>query len=341
MTTSLVTGGAGFIGSHLTTYLLDRGHTVVVLDDLSGGRRGNVDPRAELVVGSVAEPADVESVFTEHQVDRIYHFAAFTAQVISHFAKRLNYDANVRGSINLINAAVRHGVSTLVFASSVAVYGDLPSPMREADPAAPVDSYGLGKLTVERELEITRQYFGLNYVAFRIFNVYGERQLLADPYRNAVGIFVNQVMRGEPLSVYGSGDQVRAFTYVSDIIPVMADAPDVPVATGQIFNVGSTRLSSLNDLAEAVRIAMGVPRYPIAHVPARDEVSVVYTDTARAREVFGDWADTALSDGLARTVKWATELGPQELSTWIDLELGSDRLPEWVRHVTDRLDQQR
>ncbi|MEV4754508.1 NAD-dependent epimerase/dehydratase family protein [Micromonospora sp. NPDC049559] len=340
MTTCLVTGGAGFIGSHLATYLLDRGHAVVVLDDLSGGSRANVDPRAELVVGSVAEPSDVDAVFAAHKVDRVYHFAAFTAQVVSHFAKRLNYDANVRGSVNVINAAIQHRVSTVVFASSVAVYGDLPSPLREVDLATPVDSYGLGKLTVERELEITRRHFGLDYVAFRIFNVYGERQLLADPYRNAVGIFVNQVMRGEPLSVYGSGEQVRAFTYVSDIIPVLADAPEVPGTTGRIFNVGSNQLSSLNQLAEAVRIAMGVPDQPIAHIPARDEVSVVYTDTTLAREVFGNWADTPLAEGLARTVKWAAGMGPQELSTWIDLELGTDRLPDWLRHVVGRLDRQ-
>jgi UDP-glucose 4-epimerase len=341
VSTCLVTGGAGFIGSHLVTYLLDRGHTVVVLDDLSGGARANVDARAELVVGSVANESDVEAAFAARRTDRVYHLAAFTAQALSHFAKHLNYDVNVVGSVNVVNAAIRHEVPSIVFASSVAVYGDLPSPLRESDPAAPVDSYGLGKLTVERELEVTRRHFGLDFVAFRIFNVYGERQLLADPYRNAVAIFLNQIMRDEPLSVYGTGAQVRAFTYVSDIVPVMAHAPEVAASSGAVFNVGSSTLTTLNELADAVRVAMGKPGHPVVHLPGRDEVPVVYTDTKLARSVFGDWPETPLVEGLSRTAAWASRMGPQDLATWMDLEVGPERLPDWVHHAVGRLEGRR
>jgi UDP-glucose 4-epimerase len=333
----LVTGGAGFIGSHLVTYLLDQGHRVTVLDDLSGGRRENVDPRAELVVGSVVHESDVDAVFKGRGIDRVYHFAAFTAEGLSHFTKRLNYDINVRGSINVINAAVRNGAWGIIFASTIGVYGDVASPLREDGPTRPIDSYGLGKLMVEQELDVTRRQFGLNYVAFRLHNVYGENQLLADPYRNAVGIFINQVMRGEPLSVYGTGEQVRAFTYVRDIVPVMAHATQVTDAFGGVFNIGSRRLASLNQLADAVRVAMGVPDHPIAYAPSRDEISTVYPDTSLARRVFGGWPDTELADGLSRTADWALRMGPQSLHTWIDIEVEREHLPAWVHHVAGRL----
>jgi len=337
MSICLVTGGAGFIGSHLVTHLLDLRQTVLVLDDLSGGRRENVDPRAELVIGSVVDHEQIESLFRGRGIERVYHLAAFTAEPLSHFVKRLNYDVNVRGSINIINASVRHGVKGIVFASTTGVYGDVPSPLREDGPLRPVDSYGLGKLLVEQELAITRRLFGLDFVALRLHNVYGENQLLADPYRNAVGIFLNQIMRDEPLSVYGDGEQVRAFTYVRDIIPILATALDVPQACGKAFNLGSARLSSLNQLADAVRTAMGVPEHPIDHAPGRYELSNVYTDTALARSVFGAWSETGLAEGLARTARWARRLGPQELRSPIELEVDPQHLPGWVRDVSARI----
>jgi UDP-glucose 4-epimerase len=337
MGTQLVTGGAGFIGSHLVKHLLDHGHRVVVLDDLSGGRPENVDPRAELSISSVVRESDVERVFEAGDFEHVYHFAAFTAEGLSHFAKRLNYDVNVRGSINVINAAVRCGVRGIVFASTVGVYGDAPSPLREDGPTRPVDSYGLGKLMIEQELGLTRRQFGLDFVSFRLHNVYGENQLLADPYRNAVGIFINQIMRGEPLSVYGTGEQVRAFTYVSDIVPVIAGSLATTEAFGRVFNVGSSQLASLNQLADAVRVAMGAPDHPIAYAPGRDEISVAYPDTSLARSVFGDWTDTELADGLARTADWARRMGPQELHSWVDIEAEPRHLPAWVHHVAGRL----
>lgn len=333
----LVTGGAGFIGSHLTTELLHRGHEVVVLDDLSGSVRERVPPGAEFVLGSVTDDTLVASLFTDWRLDGVYHIAAFAAEAISHAAKRYNYMINVIGSINLINASIRTGVEFFGFASSVAVYGHGRTPMRESDSPEPADSYGLSKLTVERELALTARSYGLAYTAFRMHNIYGEWQNMRDPYRNAVAIFLNQILRGEPITVYGDGQQLRAFTYVRDIVPVLAGAGELPSAWGKVFNVGASRTTTVLALAEQVRHAMGVPGHPISHLPARGEVAAAYTDTTRGRRVLGDWSEASLEDGLARTAAWARAQGSAELQVPFELELAGTHLPEWARQVQQRL----
>ncbi|MDP9863633.1 MULTISPECIES: NAD-dependent epimerase/dehydratase family protein [Streptosporangium] len=337
MTHCLVTGGAGFIGSHLVERLLGDGHAVTVLDDLSGGSRGRVPAGADLVVGSVTDEALVDSLFAERRFDRVFHFAAFAAEAISHSVKKLNYGTNVMGSINLINASLQTGVSFFCFASSVAVYGHGETPMRESSTPVPADSYGNAKHVVERELEVTMRLQGLPFTAFRMHNVYGEWQNMRDPYRNAVAIFFNQIMRGEPITVYGDGGQVRAFTYVQDVVNVVSRAPETERAWGRAFNVGSASTNTVLELAQAVRAAAGVSEHPIAHLPARDEVKVAYTATEEARSVFGDWSDTPLSEGLARTAKWAAEAGPTELKSSFDIEIGGHQVPEWARFVEKRL----
>ncbi|NUP14879.1 MAG: NAD-dependent epimerase/dehydratase family protein [Streptomyces sp.] len=333
----LVTGGAGFIGSHVAEALLSRGHRVSVLDDLSGGSAERVPDGAELFTGSVTDVELVDKLFAEQRFDHVFHFAAFAAEAISHSVKSLNYGTNVMGSVNLVNAALRTGVSFFCFASSVAVYGHGETPMRESSIPVPADSYGNAKLTVERELETTMRTQGLPFTAFRMHNVYGEWQNMRDPYRNAVAIFFNQILRGEPISVYGDGGQVRAFSYVKDIVDVIVRAPENEQAWGRAFNVGSSRTNTVLELAQAVRQAAGVPGHPIAHLPARDEVMVAYTATDEAREVFGDWADTPLADGLARTAAWAASVGPAELRSSFEIEIGGERVPEWAQCVADRL----
>ena len=279
----LVTGGAGFIGSHLTEALVAKGHDVVVIDDMSGGTTNRVPEAAELVVGFVADAALVADLFKSYRFDGVFHLAAFAAEGISHAVKRLNYTSNVIGSVNLINAALTSRVRFFGFSSSVAVYGNGRTPMREDDVPQPVDSYGNAKFAVERELDITMRLQGLPYFALRMHNVYGEWQNMRDPYRNAVAIFLNQVLRGEPITVYGDGLQVRAFTYVGDIVGTFLAAADSPDAWGKVFNVGSATTSTVRQLAYTVREAMNVPDHPVLHLPERDEVRVAFTDSSRAR----------------------------------------------------------
>ena len=205
MPTSLVTGGAGFMGSHVTEHLLRAGHTVVVLDDLSGGFEENVPKGAIFVRGSIVDHELIDRLFERYSFTYVYHLAAYAAEGLSHFIKRFNYTNNLIGSVNLINASINHGVKSFVFTSSIAVYGAGQSPMSEDMIPVPEDSYGIAKLAVEQDLRASHEMFGLDYVIFRPHNVYGERQNIGDRYRNVVGIFMNQLLKGEPMTIFGDG----------------------------------------------------------------------------------------------------------------------------------------
>src|SRR4051794_10963180 len=328
---ALVTGAAGFMGAHLTRTLLDRGHAVVALDDLSGGYQDNVDERASFVAGSVTDHQLIDRLFAEERFDRVYHLAAYAAEGLSHFIKRFNFTNNVIGSVNLINASVNNEVSHFVFTSSIAVYGAGQLPMSEDMRPEPEDSYGIAKFAVEQELEASERMFGLPYTIFRPHNVYGELQNIGDRYRNALGIFINQIMLGEPLSIFGDGEQTRAFSYIGDIVGPIADAPDVPEARNEVFNVGADTPYSVNQLADVVRAAMGASEHPVLHHEARNEVTDAYSDHSKARRVFGEQPATTLEDGVARMVEWAKEHGPRETPPFTGIEIEKNLPPSWRR----------
>lgn len=192
MSKVIVTGGAGFIGSHVADALLTRGYDVTVLDDLSGGFLSNLVKGVHFVHGSINNIDLVNHLFVEGKFDYVFHLAAYAAEGLSHFIKRFNYENNLIGSVNLINAAINSGVKCFVFTSSIAVYGTSPVlPMTEETAPNPEDSYGIAKLAVERELQICKQMLDLDYIIFRPHNVYGERQNIGDRHRNVVGIFMN------------------------------------------------------------------------------------------------------------------------------------------------------
>src|SRR6202140_230719 len=277
MPTSLVTGGAGFIGSHVADELLSRGHRVVVLDDLSGGFEDNVPRGAVFVKGSILDSELIDRLFERYNFTYVYHLAAYAAEGLSHFIKRFNYQNNLIGSVNLINASVNHDVRCFVFTSSIAVYGAAQSPMTEDMVPIPEDSYGIAKLAVERELKVTHETFGLDYVIFRPHNVYGERQNIGDRYRNVVGIFMNQLMKGEPMTIFGDGTQMRAFTHIGDVAPVIAACVDRPSARNQVFNVGADVPYTVNSLALMVATAMG-KECRVVNLEARKEVKIAFSD---------------------------------------------------------------
>jgi len=177
MATSLVTGGAGFMGSHVAEHLVKAGHRVIVFDDLSGGFSDNIPAGTDFIEGSIQDHKLVDRLFAQYSFDYVYHLAAYAAEGLSHFIKRFNYNNNLIGSINLLNASVNHDVKCFVFTSSIAVYGAGQSPMTEAMTPIPEDSYGIAKLAVEQELRVTHEMFGLEYVIFRPHNVYGGKQI--------------------------------------------------------------------------------------------------------------------------------------------------------------------
>ncbi|SRR5579871_81009 len=332
MPRSLVTGGAGFIGSHVADHLLRMGHDVVVLDDLSGGFRENIPPGATFVQGSVVDHDLVDRLFDRRGFDYVYHLAAYAAEGLSHFIKRFNYSNNLVGSVNLINAAVNAGVKRFVFTSSIAVYGAGQNPMSENQIPIPEDSYGIAKLSVEHELRVSHAMFGLDYVIFRPHNVYGERQNIGDRYRNVIGIFMNQLLHGEPMTIFGDGNQSRAFTYISDVAPVIAESIDVPSARNQIFNVGADVPYTVNHLAEVVSAAMG-KQCRTVHLEMRQEVKDAFSDHSKVVAVFGKKAKTSLETGVHAMAEWVRAHGARESSVFEGIEITKNLPASWARAI--------
>jgi UDP-glucose 4-epimerase len=325
----LVTGAAGFIGSHVTEHLLRRGHEVVALDDLSGGFTDNVPEGAVFVQGTVLDTALLSRVFTEHKITHVFHLAAYAAEGLSHFIRRFNYTNNVVGSMNVLNEAVKSEVRCFVFTSSIAVYGAGQTPMRESLTPEPEDPYGIAKYAVEMDLHAARRMFGIDSIVFRPHNVYGERQHIGDRYRNVIGIFMNQLMRGEPMSIFGDGTQTRAFSYIGDVAPLIADSIDVPGALNQVFNIGADEPTTVGDLARMVATAMG-KEPTIKFHEARKEVLHAVADHTRVAEVFGYRSQWTLERGLAQMAAWARRVGPREPSRRADVEVGKNLPPSWA-----------
>lgn len=333
--TALVTGAAGFIGSHVVRSLMEQDRVrVLALDDLSGGFRRNLPPNVPFVEGSVTDHALLGRLFREHQIRYVFHLAAYAAEGLSHFIRRFNYTNNVIGSVNLINESIRHEVECFVFTSSIAVYGAIAPPMREDQTPHPEDPYGVAKLAVELDLAAARAMFGLRYVIFRPHNVYGEYQNLADPYRNVVGIFMNQMMRGKAMTIFGDGTQQRAFSYVGDVAPLIAESPWTPGARDQIFNVGADTPFTVNDLARQIAVVMGKPGHPVEHLPARNEVQVAYSDHLKAERVFGRRAHLPLAQGLARMARWVRGVGIDPGQPFAGIEITRNMPPSWQRLTT-------
>jgi UDP-glucose 4-epimerase len=328
MSISLVTGGAGFIGTHVVNELINSGHNVVVLDDLSGGFIDNINPKAQFIQGSVEDYSLLAKLFSEHKFDYVYHLAAYAAEGLSHFIKRFNYSNNLIGSVNLINESVKHKVKCFVFTSSIAVYGNQKPPMTEDMTPVPEDPYGIAKYAVEMDLKVTHEMFGLNYIIFRPHNVYGEYQNIGDRYRNVVGIFMNQLMQGKQLTVFGDGLQTRAFSYIGDVAPCIAGSVNNKAAYNQIFNIGADREYSVNELATATMEAMQM-KGEIRHLDARNEVLHAFSDHSKVRKIFQSGNTVSLQDGLTAMARWAKMTGVRKSKKFQDIEINEKLPPVW------------
>lgn len=326
----LVTGGAGFIGSHIAQDLIQRGYEVTVLDDLSGGFIDNIPADSKFVQGSIFDDQLVNQLCESEGFKYIFHLAAYAAEGLSHFIKRFNYNNNLIGSVNLINAAINTCVRCFVFTSSIAVYGSSPElPMTEEILPKPEDSYGIAKLSVEQELKSCKEMFDLNYVIFRPHNVYGERQNIGDKYRNVVGIFMNQILQDNPMTIFGDGNQKRAFSYIGDVSPIIAEAINQPSAYNQVFNIGADQPYSVNELAYSVAKAMGVdPK--IKYVPARNEVLNAYSSHTKLRRVFGAREPHSLEDGLSHMVAWVKQHGSRNSQKFERIEVLKNFPQSWL-----------
>lgn len=320
MAKALVTGAAGFIGSHVARHLLDLGIQVVALDNLSGGYRENVPVGARFILMSVTDYEGLRALFAAERFDYVYHLAAYAAEGLSHFIRRYNYETNLIGSVNLINLSVLHGVKCFVFTSSIAVYGANQLPMTEDLIPQPEDPYGISKYAVELDLAAAHHQFGLDYIIFRPHNVYGEHQNIGDKYRNVIGIFMNQALQGLPLTIFGDGTQTRAFSYIDDVAPVIARSVLNPAAYGQVFNVGGDQPYTVNELALAVCEVMGVTPN-LQYLPARKEVQHAYASHDKVRAYFDLPEPVDLREGLQRMAAWVRQVGSRKTKDFANIEV--------------------
>jgi UDP-glucose 4-epimerase len=327
---SLVTGGAGFIGSHVARHCREMGHQVTVLDDLSGGFRDHVPKGVKFIEGSVTNHRLINNLFEKTRFDYVYHLAAYAAEGLSHFIRRFNYTNNLIGSVNLINAAVKGEVKCFVFTSSIAVYGAGQLPMTETMVPRPEDPYGVSKYAVELDLAAAHEMFGLDYVVFRPHNVYGENQNIADKYRNVIGIFMNQIMRGEPMTIFGDGTQSRAFSHIDDLAPHIARSVKLPKTYNQVINIGADKPYSVNELATVVAGAFETdPK--IKYLPARNEVQHAYASHEKAKRLFGKPVGMSLEKGINRMAEWARKTGARKSAPFKNIELKKNLPPSWQK----------
>jgi len=330
----LVTGAAGFVGSHVLDHLINAGYDAVALDDLSGGFEDNVNDKALFVKGSINDEQLVNALFEEHQFEYVFHLAAYAAEGLSHFIRRFNYTNNLIGSINLINASINSGkVKCFVFTSSIAVYGANQLPMREDMMPSPEDPYGISKLAVELDLKSAHEMFGMNFMIFRPHNVYGERQNIGDPYRNVVGIFMNQIMQGKDLTIFGDGMQTRAFSHIDDVAPIIAASIENKDAYNETFNIGADIPYTVKELATIVCEEFEVPE-ALKFLDARNEVEHAYSSHEKVHAAFGHLIqDIPLRDGIRRMVADAKAKGPRTGEKFGVIEVSKNMPPAWQKLV--------
>jgi UDP-glucose 4-epimerase len=328
---ALVTGAAGFIGSHVADACLQLGMDVVAVDDLSGGFLENVPKQATWIEGDLKDPAFVSSLWDDDRFDVVYHAGAYAAEGLSHFIRRYNYETNVIASVNLINEAVRHEADRFIFTSSIAVYGSNQVPMHEDQTPQPEDPYGISKYAVELDLAAAHEMFGLDYTVFRPHNVYGERQNIADPYRNVIGIFMNAVLQGQPMPIFGDGLQTRAFSHVDDVAPIIARSPAVPGTANEVFNIGADIPYTIRQLAEEVAAAFDAP-CDVTHLPPRNEVVHAFSDHSKVASVFGSSPSIDLRTGIRRMADWVSARGPSRPVEFENIEVDRNLPPSWRAH---------
>ncbi|MBA3754135.1 MAG: NAD-dependent epimerase/dehydratase family protein [Nitrospira sp.] len=309
----LITGGAGFIGSHLADRLVEEGHTVLVIDNESTGRRENVPAAARYIKGDVTRLDELEPAFT-FGLNAVCHIAGQVSLIGSFTDPVTDLRTNVLGTLNVLQLCIKYHVRRLLYASSMTVYGGsevLPTP--EETPGQPISYYGITKYAGERYVHTTAERTDLDFdfhvTSFRMYNVYGPRQALDNPYQGVLGIFLGNLLRGEPFTIFGDGEQSRDFVYIGDVVQAWAGALCNPASYGRIFNVGSGQRLSINQLADKTIAALDHTRAEdsIIYAPGRPgEQRHVEADISRARTVLGWEPRVSFDEGLAATVRWAS-----------------------------------
>ncbi len=319
---TLVTGCAGFVGSHLARRLQDDGARVIGLDNLSTGSAANLPLGIDFFQGDVGEPGLLDELFSHYRVDRIFHCAAFASEGLSHYARELCFRTNIIGTAALINAAVKSGtVRLFCFISSVALYGMNAKGAVETQAPAPVDPYGISKLASELDLQAAGQQFGLPFLILRMHNLYGPGQNLTDRFRNVIAIYLRNALLDLEFPIFGDGGQLRQFTFIEDVVPLICELAGKAEARGHAINLGASEAVSINALARLVVSLTGRPvaerRFEQRHEAVHCEVSHSRLESILERII----QFTPLREGLLRTLEWARTVTDLELRDAYPVEL--------------------
>ncbi len=319
MRTCLVTGGAGFIGSHIADRLIEEGYRVIIIDNESTGLRENVPLKATYLLGDVTRLDDLDKAFS-YGIDVVFHIAGQASTIRSFDDPIDDLTVNVVGTINVLKMCLKYRVPRLMYASSMTVYGypgDIPTP--ETEPCKPISYYGITKYAAERYVHATADRVDLDFefrvTSFRMFNVYGERQSLENPYQGVVSIFIANVLNREPITIHSDGEQSRDFVHIQDVVDAWMAALDNEAAYGQVFNLGTGTRRSINELVDVTLAAFDHSRvtYPVRYAPVRPgDQRHMAADITKASRILGWRPKVAFAEGMERTIRWAVRRQSEE-----------------------------
>ena len=325
----LITGIAGLIGSRLADYILETksGVEVIGIDDLSGGYIDNVDDRVTFYNADCANTQAISDIFEKHAPDIVYHFAAYAAEGLSPFIRCFNYRNNLISTASIINNCIKHNTKRLVFTSSMAVYGDGKAPFSEEDVPNPIDPYGVAKYACELDIKIAGNQHNLDWCIIRPHNVYGDKQNIWDKYRNVLGIWMYQHINGQPMTIFGDGEQTRAFSFIDDSLEPFWNAAVSTAASKQIINLGGIKEYTINEACHTLQKVMGGGE--IAYKQQRHEVKAAYVTHEKSQQILCFKHKTNLEEGLLKMWNWARQQPNRKQFIWDQYELDKGIYSFW------------
>lgn len=326
----LITGVAGLLGSRLADWIIDNvpEATVIGIDNLSGGYIENVNPK--VIFYDINCTSDYLSVlFYRYKPDYVYHFAAYAAEGLSPFIRKYNYENNVIATANIINQCINHNVKRLVFTSSMAVYGNGKAPFDEKDQPQPIDPYGIAKYACELDIKVAGEQHGLDWCIIRPHNVYGIKQNIWDKYRNVLGIWMYQYMNGEPMTIFGDGEQKRAFSYIDDSLRPLWKASQLLSCSKEIINLGGTQYYTINEANEILRTVIngGTTVYK----EQRHEVKEAHPTWSKSVELLDYKDNIPLYEGLTIMWEWVQKQPKRERFQWENYEVDKGIYSFWKK----------
>lgn len=326
----VITGVAGLLGARLADWLIEHkaAYKIIGIDNLMGGYRSNIHPGVDFHQLDLSTD-DLESIFSQNEVAYVYHFAAYAAEGLSPFIRKFNYQNNLVATANIINNCIKYKVGKLIFTSSMATYGIGNPPFDEEDQPAPIDPYGIAKYACEMDIKVAGEQHGLDWCIIRPHNVYGIKQNIWDRYRNVLGIWMYQKLNNEPFSVFGTGEQKRAFSYVDDILEPLWMAAVSPDASKQIINLGGTVDYTLKEAAETLVDIVG--GHPIQYFEARHEVKYAYATHQKSQAILNYTDTVTLKEGLERMWQWVQDQPRRDRFSWDQYELDEGIYSFWKK----------